>query len=677
MDENGVKIFAELGAMRLSRVIYERLSDKEKEKYGYFLLPDVTSEMIDDAEFELLIRGDGLSSSLSQRLHFLAANSKSDIALALLELTMLRIIEPQSVELMNMLSPGNDKGVTLYTAALVSDHKELSDALLPLKDALKSAEFLLERSGRQTAEAYAQSYQADPYLLSFLSGAKDSDLDDKYTHRFNPGQPHSEVYGFDEEIEELTGRIDDMWQREQLFTVLVEGDKESGRFSALTAVSDSSGMPLIVADFGSIQKSEKPAECIRRIVRSCALESRALCLRNVTQSDETAIIIEQIYESYRDNSYLPLLATTDLKVKLKPLIMERYISMKIPSGETVSYKQWKGLLPDKYKEMAGSLSSKMKLKAGQIKRVCTEVETLDGLGENLSERRICRICYEILDDGRYDNVKWVAPGYTMEDLKVDDRNRAVLEDICNQVTLRGKVFDDWKMKERYAYGKCISVILAGPPGTGKTMAVHALASRLGLELYKVDLSQIADKYIGETEKRLEEVFAKAEKSNMILFFDEADAVMAKRSDVKDSHDKYANTEISFILQRIEEYDGIVILATNNLQNIDSAFMRRIRYVVHFALPGPGTREGIWREAFGRDVPLDDAIDFEYLAETFEFSGGDIKNIVLNSVFYAASESDKVRMDHIMKAVYRELTKGRNVTLVGNYGKYSYMLRDGG
>ncbi len=676
MDENGAKILAELGAMRLSRVIYERLSDEEKEKYGYLLMSDVTSELIDDAEFASLIRGDGVSSHLAGRLHFLAANSKSEIALALIELTMLRVIEPQSVELMNMLSPGNDKGVTLFTAALTSEYEELSEALLPMQDALKSAEFLLERSGRQNTEVYAQSWQADPYLLSFLSGADDADLDDKYSQRFNPGQLDTEVYGFDTEIEDLTAKIDDLWNREQLFSVLVEGDKESGRFTALKAVCDRSGLPLIVADFGSILKSDRPEECIRHIVRSCALESRALCLRNVTQNAETDLIIGQIHDLYRENSLLPLLITADLKVKLKPLIKERYISLRIPGSETAAFMQWRGLLPDKYKEMAGSLASKMKLKAGQIKRVCTETETLDYLGEDLSERDICRICYEILDDGRYDNVKWVAPGYTMEDLKVDDRNRAVLEDICNQVTLRGKVFDDWKLKERYAYGKCISVILAGPPGTGKTMAVHALASRLGLELYKVDLSQIADKYIGETEKRLEEVFTKAEKSNMILFFDEADAVMAKRSDVKDSHDKYANTEISFILQRIEEYDGIVILATNNLQNIDSAFMRRIRYVVHFALPGPKTREGIWREAFGRDVPLDDGIDFEYLAETFEFSGGDIKNIVLNSVFYAASECDKVKMDHIMKAVYRELTKGRNVTLVGNYGKYSYMLRDG-
>ena len=207
------------------------------------------------------------------------------------------------------------------------------------------------------------------------------------------------------------------------------------------------------------------------------------------------------------------------------------------------------------------------------------------------------------------------------------------------------------------------------------MTVHALAGQLGLELYKVDLSQVVDKYVGETEKRLEEVFTKAQKSNMILFFDEADAVMSKRSEVKDSKDKYANTEISFILQRIEEYDGIVFLATNNLQNIDTAFMRRIRYVINFNLPDKDTRKEIWMHAFGDSVPLMDDIDYEFLAEKFELSGGEIKNIVLNAVFYGAADKGKVGMEHIMKAVFRESTKLKRIAFDGDYGGYAYLLHD--
>jgi SpoVK/Ycf46/Vps4 family AAA+-type ATPase len=151
--------------------------------------------------------------------------------------------------------------------------------------------------------------------------------------------------------------------------------------------------------------------------------------------------------------------------------------------------------------------------------------------------------------------------------------------------------------------------------------------------------------------------------------------MGKRSEIKDAQDKYANTQISFILQRLEEYDGIVLLATNNLQNIDTAFMRRIRYIINFKLPDKNVRKEIWQGAFGSDVPMSDDIDFEYLAETFEFSGGEIKNTVLNAVFYGAADGGVVGMKHVMKAVYRELTKLRAVTLTGNYGKYAYMLQD--
>ena len=162
---------------------------------------------------------------------------------------------------------------------------------------------------------------------------------------------------------------------------------------------------------------------------------------------------------------------------------------------------------------------------------------------------------------------------------------------------------------------------------------------------------------------------------MILFFDEADAVMGKRSEVKDSKDKYANTEISFILQRIEEYDGIVLLTTNNLQNIDQAFMRRIRYVVNYQMPDKKAREEIWREAFGKGVPLADDIDYAFLAEAFELSGGEIKNIVLNAAFYGAAEDSAVAMRHIMKAVYREKTKAKRVAFDGDYGRYAYLLHD--
>lgn len=228
------------------------------------------------------------------------------------------------------------------------------------------------------------------------------------------------------------------------------------------------------------------------------------------------------------------------------------------------------------------------------------------------------------------------------------------------------------MESKYAYGRNVSAFFAGPPGTGKTMAVHVLSDMLELPLYRIDLSRIVDKYIGETEKRLEEVFDVAEKNNAILFFDEADSIFGKRSEVNDSKDRYANTEVSYILQRMEEYDGIVILATNYKKNIDEAFMRRIRYMVEFPFPSEDMRRQIWESSFADKVPLED-IDFAYLARQFEFSGGSIKNIVLNAVFLAASQNHPVNMKDILQSVRTENMKMGKTMLMQDFAEYGTLF----
>ncbi|MBQ3616473.1 MAG: ATP-binding protein [Anaerotignum sp.] len=245
-------------------------------------------------------------------------------------------------------------------------------------------------------------------------------------------------------------------------------------------------------------------------------------------------------------------------------------------------------------------------------------------------------------------------------------------DICAQVEQRKKVLSDWNLQSRYSYGTSVSAIFSGPPGTGKTMAAHVMAGILGLELFKVDLSQIVDKYIGETEKRLEEVFQRAERSNMILFFDEADAIIGKRSETKEAKDKYANTEVAYLLQRMEEYDGIVILATNYSQNIDAAFMRRIRFTVHFPLPDEMTRKEIWQSAFAAETPVG-YMDYDYLARQFEFSGGQIKNVVWNACFFAAQENSPVEMQHMVRAIQMELTKDKKVSFAEALGAYASLI----
>ena len=175
---------------------------------------------------------------------------------------------------------------------------------------------------------------------------------------------------------------------------------------------------------------------------------------------------------------------------------------------------------------------------------------------------------------------------------------AQLQEICQRVAHRQRVLDEWGFGAKLSLGKGVTALFAGPSGTGKTMAAEMIANALGLDLYKIDLAGVVSKYIGETEKNLDRIFTAAENANAILFFDEADALFGKRSEVRDSHDRYANIEISYLLQKMEEYDGIAILATNLRQNLDEAFVRRLAFTVHFPFPDEESRRRIWR-ASGR------------------------------------------------------------------------------
>jgi SpoVK/Ycf46/Vps4 family AAA+-type ATPase len=188
------------------------------------------------------------------------------------------------------------------------------------------------------------------------------------------------------------------------------------------------------------------------------------------------------------------------------------------------------------------------------------------------------------------------------------------------------------------------------------MAAEIIANALGLDLYRIDLAGVVSKYIGETEKNLDRVFSAAQHANAILFFDEADALFGKRSEVRDSHDRYANIEISYLLQKMEEYDGIAILATNLRQNLDDAFMRRLAFTVHFPFPDEASRRQIWTGIWPAETPLDGDIDHDFLARQYKLSGGNIKNIALASAFLAAEDEKPVTMAHLFQATRREHQK---------------------
>lgn len=246
---------------------------------------------------------------------------------------------------------------------------------------------------------------------------------------------------------------------------------------------------------------------------------------------------------------------------------------------------------------------------------------------------------------------------------------ARLKQIASAIRHRALVYETWGFDGRLASGKGLLVLFAGPSGTGKTMTAGVMARDLGLDLYKIDLSSIVSKYIGETEKNLDRIFRAAHSSNAILFFDEADALFGKRSEVKDAHDRYANIEISYLLQKIEDHDGAVILATNLTKNIDEAFARRMHFVVKFPLPDEEQRERLWRGMVPPQAPVDPAVDFQFLAAQFPLAGGDICNVVLDAAFRAAEDGQIITMPHLLKAIEQQLMKQGRMPGAADFRQY--------
>jgi hypothetical protein len=256
----------------------------------------------------------------------------------------------------------------------------------------------------------------------------------------------------------------------------------------------------------------------------------------------------------------------------------------------------------------------------------------------------------------------VTPIYTWPDLVLPDTAMAQLRQICQRVVYRQRVLGAWGFGRRLASGRGVNALFAGPSGAGKTMAAEVIANALQLDLYTIDLSGVVSKYIGETEKNLDRIFTAAENANAILFFDEADALFGKRSEVRDSHDRYANIEISYILQKMEQYDGIAILATNLRGNLDDAFIRRLAFAIYFPFPDVESRRRIWDGLWPAETPRAADVDSAYLAQTFALSGGNIKNIALAAAFLAAADGSAVTMADLLRAVVGEYQKmGKHVS----------------
>lgn len=266
--------------------------------------------------------------------------------------------------------------------------------------------------------------------------------------------------------------------------------------------------------------------------------------------------------------------------------------------------------------------------------------------------------------------------YRWDDLVLPRATLERINEAVAAVTNRGLVYQRWGMHRRVGGCSGLMMLFSGVSGTGKTMCANLIAHEVSLDLYRIDLSGVVSKYIGDTEKNLERIFTAARRANCILFFDEADALLGKRSEVKDAHDRYANVEIAYLLQKMEDHDGVVILATNIAKNIDPAFTRRLHYSIEFPRPNATHRERLWRGMFPPEAPLDADVDFAFLARQFEGTGGDIKTIALDAAMQAAGSGRRIDMTCLMRAMARQMIKQGKTPRATDFKQYYALIERG-
>ena len=449
---------------------------------------------------------------------------------------------------------------------------------------------------------------------------------------------------------------------------------------------------LNIADLFTGTNKTALSELKGALIREAVLDDAGICMYGITklfiggsaQPDNGRTrrdleMLERLLFSPVSQAGIPIILISDMPVVLMRSLPESgYRIIELPASLTYAERlgMWKGFI-----ELHGldispeDMAVRYHMNASETAKVIKSYLERRDDDRAAGEELMSRISIEQLEDSEMRDVgRIIYPNIRLDNVKIKDDIRRILDDVVNSVKVSAQILDTWKLRENYPYGRCVSLLISGPPGTGKTMSANAIAGELGLPLFQVNIANIVDKYIGETEKNLEKAFSYAEKANMVLFFDEADSLFGTRSEVRDSKDRYANTEISYLLQRIESYDGIVIMATNIKGNIDSAFMRRIRYIVHFETPDEELRKQIWNDCLKDSIPHGD-IDTDYLAAQFDkFTGSVIKTVFLNACAYAAGMGDQLEMKHLIHAVKQELEKMTSIGFASDtIGKYAYLV----
>jgi ATP-dependent 26S proteasome regulatory subunit len=455
----------------------------------------------------------------------------------------------------------------------------------------------------------------------------------------------------------------------------VHGRQGTGRRSLVTAICQQRGLRLLRVDAARLAALPPAAfdESLIALAREPILQRTALCFEHLdpVMDDEMPAghQLRAVAESLHG------LAPVTFVIGHRRWAPERLFSdgvfqsigLELPDAKDAR-RIWMeeladvALAPDVggAEAAATELSGRFRLSAGQIHDAVAAEQTRalweKAEGASLTLADLFRGCREQCGHRLGTLARQVTTTFGWDDLILPAKQQSQLRELERAIRNSSGVLEDWNFQSRLPYGRGITALFSGPSGTGKTMAAGILARELGLDLYKIDLARVVSKYIGETEKNLDRIFDQAEDANAMLFFDEADALFGKRSAIKDAHDRYANIEVAYLLQKMEERLGVTILASNLKTNMDDAFVRRIRFGVEFLMPEYAQRLEIWRSSLPREIRLADDVDLTVLAKRLRVSGGSIMNICVGAASLAYRPGGAISMQHFAHAARRELEK---------------------
>jgi hypothetical protein len=492
-------------------------------------------------------------------------------------------------------------------------------------------------------------------LAAFLVGARMDELAAPLRMRLIPMPAHDP--GRDEAVSALTAMLS---RPSRLPVVLAGPDAES-------LLAKATRRPLVVVDVRDMENRDVMADA----ALISAMEGRPVVFEGLEDLEpaERARVLRAIEQRAERTVIATSSRTAALALGDRTVLL-----VESPSPTFAERRQaWADLTGT---EQTADVAAKFRLSIGQIVEAA-EVARLAALAHDQpvpSPAELDLGARQASSSRLGELAARLPPGFRWEDLVLPERQLELLQSISSYLRHRDRVLSEWGYDKSVARTQGLKVLFAGESGTGKTMAAQVLAAQLGLEIFRVDLATIVSKYIGETEKNLDRIFGAAEGSNAILFFDEADALFGKRSEVSDSHDRYANIEVAYLLQRMEGYAGAVILATNFRRNIDDAFVRRLDFVIDFPFPEVEDRKRIWRLLLPEEAPIADDLDVDFLATRFKLSGGAIRNCSLSAAFQAADDTGVIEMRHLVRAVAQEYGKQGRLTLEADFEHFHEIIR---